>query len=197
MRITSSVGSRVLEFEPGERQADGKLSFGLVGSDGPAQEVACRRREGGVEVCLRPGSPAVWVPLPDSALEELRGGAPVRLPVRGHEIEVKLAAPRPGQARPAKPPARAAAPATPRPAAASSTAGPRAAGGVYPPMPGNVVKILVAPGDRVAAGDLLLVLEAMKMQNEVRAPQAGVVTRLGVEVGQKVDKSTLLAVVEG
>ncbi|HWC82448.1 MAG TPA: biotin carboxylase N-terminal domain-containing protein [Pseudonocardiaceae bacterium] len=64
-------------------------------------------------------------------------------------------------------------------------------------MPGSVVTIAVAQGDRVAAGDVLLVLESMKMQHRVVAATGGVLTELRVSVGEQVDAGTVLAVIEG
>jgi|HubBroStandDraft_3_1064219.scaffolds.fasta_scaffold229013_2 biotin carboxyl carrier protein len=57
---------------------------------------------------------------------------------------------------------------------------------VLPPMPGRVVEIRVREGEKVAKGHVLLVLEAMKMRNEVLAPVAGTVTALKVQVGSNV-----------
>ena len=54
------------------------------------------------------------------------------------------------------------------------------------PIPGLVVKVLVAPGQTVAEGETMLILEAMKMENEVRAPRAGVVHEVRVEAGSQV-----------
>ncbi|UJW29071.1 ATP-grasp domain-containing protein [Saccharothrix sp. AJ9571] len=70
-----------------------------------------------------------------------------------------------------------------------------AAGSLVAPMPGNVVRIAVAAGDRVEAGAPLLWLEAMKMEHKITAPAAGVVAELPVEVGQQVELGTVLAVV--
>ena len=53
-------------------------------------------------------------------------------------------------------------------------------------MPGVVVKLMVAEGDSVEAGDPLLILEAMKMQNEIEAPASGQVTRIHVAEGEAV-----------
>lgn len=61
-------------------------------------------------------------------------------------------------------------------------------------MPGRVVEVAVAEGEQVAAGALLMVLEAMKMQNEIRTARGGTVVRLSVEAGQAVDGGALLAV---
>ncbi len=66
---------------------------------------------------------------------------------------------------------------------------------VKAPMPGLVVAIPVAVGERVEAGAPLLVLEAMKMQNELVASHEGVVRAIRVTVGQKVDKGQTLVVV--
>jgi len=68
-------------------------------------------------------------------------------------------------------------------------------GGLVAPMPGKVVKILAAMGQEVAAGAPLVVLEAMKMEHTVRAPDAGTVRALHVAVGDQVDAERLLAVV--
>ena len=70
------------------------------------------------------------------------------------------------------------------------------AGGCVAPMPGKVVKLLVAPGDPVTAGQTLLVLEAMKMEHAVKAHEAGTVARVCVALGEQVEAEALLAVVE-
>jgi biotin carboxyl carrier protein len=61
------------------------------------------------------------------------------------------------------------------------------------PMPGKVVRVLVQQGDRVEAGQSLCVVEAMKMQNEIRSPKSGVVERLLVTEGQAVKAGEPLA----
>jgi biotin carboxyl carrier protein len=62
-------------------------------------------------------------------------------------------------------------------------------------MPGKVVRVLVAAGDAVAAGGGLVVVEAMKMENELRSPRAGVVLELLAREGQAVESGAPLAVV--
>jgi propionyl-CoA carboxylase alpha chain len=68
-------------------------------------------------------------------------------------------------------------------------------GSLLAPMPGTVGRVAVEVGDTVAAGDLLLTLEAMKMENPVRAPEPGVVTQLLVKPGDQVEPGVLLAVI--
>ena len=64
------------------------------------------------------------------------------------------------------------------------------------PMPGLVVAIPVSEGQTVSKGDVLLMLESMKMQNELKAPRAGTIARMRVKVGDSVElKQTLLSVV--
>ena len=64
------------------------------------------------------------------------------------------------------------------------------------PMPGKVVRVLVSPGDDVEAGQGLVVVEAMKMENELRAGKAGRVASVSAVEGQSVDAGAVLAVVE-
>ena len=64
------------------------------------------------------------------------------------------------------------------------------------PMPGLVIDVQVEEGEEVSVGDVLVVLESMKMQNELKAPQAGNVTRLRVAPGDSVEQNeTMLSVV--
>jgi propionyl-CoA carboxylase alpha chain len=71
-----------------------------------------------------------------------------------------------------------------------------ASGSLLAPMPGTVVRVAVEAGTQVAAGDVVLVLEAMKMQHTVTAPHAGTVTEINVEPGAQVASGEVLAVVE-
>ena len=74
-------------------------------------------------------------------------------------------------------------------AAAAGPAGPQP---VKAPMPGLIVRIDVKPGDHVQAGQGVAAMEAMKMENELRAPGAGRVKAVHATVGQAVDKGALL-----
>ena len=105
--------------------------------------------------------------------------------------EYEAYAPAPAAA-PAAPAAPAAAPATaPAPAAAPvAVAGEQ----VVSPMPGTMVKINVAAGKAVKSGEVLAVLEAMKMENEIMAPHDATVVQVLVDVGAKVDTGTPIIV---
>ena len=97
-------------------------------------------------------------------------------------------------------PAAAAAPVA-APAAAPAAAAPAApvvtgAGeAVNAPMPGNILKVNVQNGQAVKAGEVLVVLEAMKMENEIMAPKAGTVTQVLVSKGSTVDTGAPLVVI--
>jgi len=67
---------------------------------------------------------------------------------------------------------------------------------VAAPMPGLVVRVEVAPGQRVEAGAALVVVEAMKMENELRAPRTAVVAAVHVAAGQTVEKGAPLVTLE-
>ena len=94
------------------------------------------------------------------------------------------AAPAPVAAAPAAAPA-------PAPVAAPAGAGEQ----VKSPMPGNILSVNVNVGDTVAEGQVLMILEAMKMENEIMAPKAGKVTSVNVQKGATVESGTLLCVV--
>ncbi|MDQ2937130.1 MAG: hypothetical protein M3R67_06445 [Acidobacteriota bacterium] len=64
------------------------------------------------------------------------------------------------------------------------------------PMPGKIVRVLVETGTQVEEGTGIVVVEAMKMQNEMKAPKAGVVVSINTEVGATVSAGDVLAVIE-
>lgn len=78
----------------------------------------------------------------------------------------------------------------------ASTAGPAGPRPLVAPMPGMIVRVHVREGDRVEAGQGLIAMEAMKMENELRSPSIGVVRRVHVEQGQAVDKGAMLVELE-
>ena len=92
-------------------------------------------------------------------------------------------------------PVAPAAPTAPAPAAAPAAAAVTAAGEVVAaPMPGNILKVNVSQGQAVKAGDVLVVLEAMKMENEIMAPRDGSVAQVVVSKGAVVDTGAALVV---
>lgn len=79
-----------------------------------------------------------------------------------------------------------------RKAASSDDAGPRK---LVAPMPGKVVRLLVAEKDAVEAGQGILVVEAMKMQNEIKSPKKGTVQKIVVMEGASVNPADVLAII--
>jgi propionyl-CoA carboxylase alpha chain len=69
-------------------------------------------------------------------------------------------------------------------------------GGLVAPMPGVILELRAGPGDRVAAGETLVVMEAMKMEQHISAPEDGTITEVLVALGQQVEKGTALMVLE-
>ena len=107
-----------------------------------------------------------------------------------YEVEVEEVKASGGVAKAATAPKAAPAPA-PAPKAAAPAAAPKVAAGagehsIDAPMPGKVVKLVAAEGAAVKAGDVLLILEAMKMQNEITADADGTVKKFNVAAGQSV-----------
>jgi len=94
------------------------------------------------------------------------------------------------------PAAPAAAPAAPAPSAAPAAPVNLAAGEtVTAPMPGNILRVDVAQGDTVKSGQVLVILEAMKMENEIVAPKDGTVAQVVTSKGSVVDTGSPLIVI--
>ena len=96
---------------------------------------------------------------------------------------------------PAAPAAPAAAAPAAVPAAAPAPVAAAAGEQVTAPMPGTILKVNAAQGAAVKKGDILVVLEAMKMENEILAPRDGTVAQIAVAKGAMVDTGALLAVI--
>ena len=113
--------------------------------------------------------------------------------VNGTEYEAAVEVLAEGEARKTAPAAPAAAPApAPAPAAAPAPAGGET---VASPMPGTILSVAVKAGDAVKKGDLLVVLEAMKMENEILAPCDGTVASVAVSQGATVESGATLVVI--
>lgn len=67
---------------------------------------------------------------------------------------------------------------------------------ILAPMTGSIVDVMKAPGDVVAQGDVVLVIESMKMNNELRSPAAGKVVSVAVKAGDRVGAGTVLMVIQ-
>ena len=104
-------------------------------------------------------------------------------------VEETAAGAAPVAAAPAAPKAPAAPAAAPKAAAPAGAAG---AVSVKAPMPGNILDVKVAAGASVKAGDVLVILEAMKMENEIVAPQDGTVASVNVHKGDTVNSGDVL-----
>ncbi|MBO5975080.1 MAG: biotin/lipoyl-binding protein, partial [Paludibacteraceae bacterium] len=100
---------------------------------------------------------------------------------------VEVAAPAPAPKPQAKPAAPKAAPA---PAAAPKPAG--SASAVKAPLPGSIIKVLVSEGQSIKRGDVLLTMESMKMENNIRAEKDGVVGKIYVQAGKSVMQDDVL-----
>ncbi|CVK20403.1 biotin/lipoyl-containing protein [Sporomusa sphaeroides] len=122
--------------------------------------------------------------------------------VNGNTYEVEVeevgaaasAQPRPTAAPAAQAPA--AAPAAPAPKAAAPAPAQVSAGDtpIVAPMPGKVSKVMAKAGQQVKKGEVILILEAMKMQNEIGAPSDGTVKSVNVAAGQNVKPGEVMAV---
>ena len=123
----------------------------------------------------------------------------LKLNGRTYEVEVELAEPMKMQEFQSYAPAPAA-PAVPVAEAApvAAAAAPVITGdgtSVDAPMPGNILKVQVTAGQAVKEGDVLVILEAMKMENEIMAPKSGTVTQVLVEKGANVETGAPLVVI--
>lgn len=111
-----------------------------------------------------------------------------RVNVNGTDYEITLEALKDGEDFVPK--------AAPAPAAAPAAAVPAGGEKVTAPMPGNILNVKVSVGQTVAAGEVLAVLEAMKMENDIQAPVAGKIASVNVEKGAAVETGAVLFVIE-
>jgi biotin carboxyl carrier protein len=124
-----------------------------------------------------------------TAVNELEGGiTEVTVNGKTYKVEMEHAAP----AHKAAPVAATPAAAKAAPAAAAAPAGGKK---VVSPLPGSVIKVLVAEGQAVKKGDTLLTLESMKMENTIAAECDGTVKQVAVKAGQTVMQDDLLVVI--
>jgi acetyl-CoA/propionyl-CoA carboxylase biotin carboxyl carrier protein len=132
-------------------------------------------------------APVEGAPAPEPLVERT-----VPVEVDGRRFSVKVWLPEMTAAAPSGAPVSARA-SRPRTSASSGASG---GGTISSPMQGTIVKVLVGVGDTVEAGEALLVLEAMKMENHINAEIGGTVSELRVAVGETVGAGDVVVVIE-
>lgn len=138
----------------------------------------CRIDGRSVEIDVRAISPEVLSILRDGKSYVVRQGSNQTITVGEHSYEVSLADPRSWRSRQMT---------------SGGTVGPQR---LKASMPGKVVRVLETPGAHVKAGQGIVVIEAMKMQNELRSPRDGRITAILVQEGKAVNAGEVVAVVE-
>jgi len=123
-------------------------------------------------------------------VEEIRDGATVAAPAT---VSSPAAAPAPAPAATSAPSKKETPAAAPKAAAPASI--PEGAETIKAPMPGTILSVNVKVGDTVKAGDVVCILEAMKMENEIMAPKEGKVVAVNVSQGSSVNSGDVLVVI--
>ncbi len=113
-------------------------------------------------------------------VEEIGGEGEIRSVERVQPVSPKQSAPAPA----------------PAPTAMERDSVQNVSGGVTAPMPGKIIEIRVKVGDAVKRGQVIAILEAMKMENEIPAPKDGVVREIRVSEGDNVNRGDVLVVIE-
>jgi acetyl-CoA/propionyl-CoA carboxylase, biotin carboxylase, biotin carboxyl carrier protein len=138
-------------------------------------------------------APASTAPATDGADPEALVERTIPVEVDGKRFNVRLWLPDAPAA--AAPPARSGGKRAPKPKAAASTGG-GGNGTISAPMQGTIVKVLVSAGDSVEAGQAVLVLEAMKMENQISSERGGTVAEVRVSAGESVGTGDVLVIIE-
>jgi biotin carboxyl carrier protein len=126
---------------------------------------------------IEPSGPGIFSILIEGRSYQATVLAPEVIQVNGHIFSVELFDPRELRAR-------------------SSAGASQGRQNIVAPMPGKVVRLLVSAGDRIEEGQGLIVVEAMKMQNEMKSPKTGLVVEVKTKTGATVSAGEILVVIE-
>jgi biotin carboxyl carrier protein len=169
MKLLISVDGRPGELDFNHQNGSCKFRYSSERNDGQPREASLVEVEPGIYSVLLSGR--------SYEVKVVAGAEGLYVDLEGHRSVVEVRDPR------------------------SMTKGSRGGAGegrqtVSAPMPGKVVRVMVQEGDRVEAGDGLVVVEAMKMQNELKAPKSGTVVQLKAVAGATVVLGEMLVVIE-
>jgi len=121
---------------------------------------------------------------------------PIQATVNQRSYNVQVPAAPAGKNAPAAAPSPVPAPTPSTPASSSPPPVASGANVISAPMPGDIISVEVKPGTNVSSGEVVCVLEAMKMKNMIRSPRAGVIATVEVTPGQAVDYGAVLVTFE-
>ena len=159
---------------------------------------------GGQEYDVQPGGDTVTVGGTEFAVRVVRRGDIVTVYVNEKPFAIQMTGRAPDDgpikllvdAKEYQVEVKGAAAARPRPKTAARKQATGTAGAVTAQMTGRIIRVDVKPGDEVKEGDILLIIEAMKMENEIAAPTSGTVKEVAVAPGGRVSEGDLLIRIE-
>ncbi|MBM7865217.1 biotin/lipoyl-containing protein [Heliomicrobium gestii] len=171
-------------------------ALGQRDSDTPVEEIArqiaARMPDSGREIFVKRFKVRVDNQMFYVEVEEIPGEGAMAAAAPAPVVRAAAPAPAPKAAAAPVAPKAAAAPAA---KAAPKAAAPAAGGGITAPMPGTILDVRKNVGDAVNAGETVLILEAMKMENEIQADHAGTIQEIRVKKGQAVNAGEVLVVI--
>jgi pyruvate carboxylase subunit B len=199
--IYPTTGKRFLKWKYGQEEVPGDVKAKSMDEVKAEEELVKKAKAGQLVEKPKKEAPAQGPGLRtfnvfvdgeyfEVGVEDL-GGGPVIASIAQVAPQAAAAAPRPSVVPPPPRPAAAPAPAAPPKAAAAPAAGTV----IEAPMPGMIIRFEVEVGASVKEGDVVLVLEAMKMENSITSPVSGTVNQIGFKGGDSVQKGDVLVVI--